>query len=78
MDLSNGLNDICGNKRRSIGILIIFFLPQRLLTFFIKKVIEEMNAGLLECSRRLFQVFQDLGVVIVLAVVIYSMEVPKK
>jgi hypothetical protein len=45
MDSSNGYSDISGQTKRPIGILIIFFLLQRSLKYFIKKIIEGKNAG---------------------------------
>jgi hypothetical protein len=73
MDWNGGFNDIYGNKRRCIGILITFFLLPRLLTFFIRKVLEGKNAELLECLKEILQVFPGLDVVIAPVKVTYFM-----
>jgi len=70
MDWNSGSNDICGSKRRFIGILITFFLSPRLLISFIQRVFEGMNAESLECSIEIYQMSLGLDVVIVHAVVI--------
>jgi hypothetical protein len=76
MDWNNGFNDICGNKRKSIGILITFFHSQRLLTFFIWKVFEGKNVVSLMCLKEILQVSPGLDVVTALVKVIYSMDIP--